>query len=125
HHQIDKAVARRAEVINGDRIRMPKAPRRLAFALKPAQPFSVAAHFWRQHLNRDAIAEQDVPRAIYRAHATPTEQSVNLILSVENAADKRVRIFFQHLAVFGTEADIVVVLAIAGGTKLHEISTVV
>src|SRR5438309_8171501 len=98
---------------------MTKTARRLAFALKPAQPFSVAAHFRREHFDRDAIAEQNVPREIHGAHAAASQQGFNLILAVEDAADESLRIFLKHFAVFGTEAYVVVVLAIAGGTKLH------
>src|SRR5437899_1025509 len=98
---------------------MPKASRGLTFALKAAQPFRVAAHLRRQHFNCHAIAQQDVARAIHCAHAASPEQCFNLILTVENAADERLWIFLQHFAVFGTEAYVVVVLAITGGTKLH------
>src|ERR1041385_1900410 len=99
---------------------MTKTARRLAFALEPPQPFGVAAHFRWQHLDRDAITEQDMARAIHRAHAATTEQCFDLILAIKHTTDERVGIFFQHLAVFGAEAYVVVVLVSAGGTKLHE-----
>jgi hypothetical protein len=87
--------------------------------LKTTQPFSVAAHFRRQHFDCDAIPEQNVPRTIDRAHATAPEQRFNLILAIEGTTDERVRIFLQDFAVSGTKTYVVVVLVIAGGTKLH------
>src|SRR5882724_10244661 len=98
---------------------MTKAAGRLTFALKAAQPFSVAAHFRRQQLNGDAIAEQNVPRAIDRAHSTFAQQSFDLVLAVELLADQRRRIFFQYLAIGGAEAQSVVIFSVAGRAVLH------
>src|SRR5438067_2165892 len=98
---------------------MTKSPRGLAFALKSAQPFGVAAHFWRQNFDRDAIAEQDMTRAIDGAHSTFAQHGFDLVLAVECSADERRRIFFENLAVFRAEANAVVEFFVASGAVLH------
>src|SRR5207248_7181344 len=95
------------------------AARRLTLALKTTQPLGIAAHFRREQLDGDTIAEQNVTRAIDRAHAAFAQQRFDLVLAVENRADKTGRIFLQHFAVFGTEAQVVVELIIAGWAVLH------
>ncbi len=88
---------------------MTKASRRLAFALKTTQPFRVAAHLWRQQLDRHAIAEQDVARAIDRAHPAFAQQGLDLILAVEHGADERLE----------TKAQAIVKLFLADRAVLH------
>src|SRR4051812_40747482 len=98
---------------------MTKAAGGLAFALKAAQPFGVAAHLRRQYLNRDPIAQQNVARAKNGAHAAFAQQSFDLILAVEDLADERAGILFQDFAVLWTEADAVVEFFVADGTEFH------
>src|SRR5436189_333570 len=64
HDEVDRAVARSAQIVNSDGVGMTKATRSLAFALKTPQPFSVAAHFGRQKFDGNAIAQQNVTCAI-------------------------------------------------------------
>jgi formyltetrahydrofolate hydrolase len=87
---------------------MSKAARRLAFALKAAQPFGVTAHFRRQDFDRNPVTEQNVTRAIDCAHAALPQQRFDLVLTVEGFAHERAGIFFQHLAVFRAETYAVV-----------------
>src|ERR1700730_7591665 len=98
---------------------MTKAPRRLTFALKAAQPFGVAAHFRRQQLDGHAIAEQNVPRAIDRAHAAFAEKGFDLILAVQSTTDQRRRIFFQDFAVLPAEANTVIEFFVTERAVLH------
>src|ERR1051326_1049162 len=98
---------------------MAKAARCLSFALKAAQPFGVAAHFRRQHLDRHAIAQQNVPRTIDSAHSAFAEHAFNLILTVENTPYQRRRILFQDLAVLWTKAQTVVKFFFADLAVLH------
>ena len=86
HDQINCSIARRTQVINGHGVVMTKAARGLAFALKTAEPFSVTAHLWRQDFDRDAIAEQNVARAIDRTHTAFAQQGFDLILPIQNLA---------------------------------------
>src|SRR5438445_2842133 len=98
---------------------MAKTTRRLPFALKAAQPFSVTPHLWRKHLDRDAIAQQDVARQINGAHTTFAQNGFDLVLAVQHLADERGRIFFQHLAVVRAKAYAVVEFFVAGRAVLH------
>src|SRR6185369_2403925 len=102
---------------------MTKAARRLAFALKATEPLGIAAHFGREKFDGDAIAEQDVARAIDSAHAAFAEQVLDLVLAVEDATHERIRIFLEDLAVFRTKAEVIVVLVVAGRAELHACSS--
>ena len=88
HHEIDRAVAGRAQIVNCNRIRVAKTPRGLALALEAAQPFCVTAHFRWQDLNCNAIAQQNVPRAINRAHPAFAQHAFDLILAVEHGPNQ-------------------------------------
>src|SRR5258708_29938330 len=98
---------------------MAKAPRRLPFPLKATQPFSVAAHFGRQDFDGDAVAEQNVARAIDGAHAAFAEDGFDLILAVERGPYERRRIFFEDFAVFLAKAQAVVKFFLADRAVLH------
>jgi len=119
HHEIDRAVAGSAQIVNCNRIRVAKASRRLALALEAAQPFGIAAHLRRQDFNRDAIAEQNVPRAIDRAHPPFAQHAFDLILAVEHAADQGRRIFFQNFTVLRAKAHRVIEFFVADRAVLH------
>src|SRR5205807_3191140 len=119
HHEIDRAVGRRAQIVNRDCVRMTKAARSLTFTLKATQPFSVAAHFRRQNFDGNAITEQDVTRTIDGAHSAFTQQGFDLILTVKRLADKRTRIFFEYLAIRRAEAHAVVEFFVADRAVLH------
>src|ERR1044072_5270973 len=98
---------------------MAKPARRLAFALKAAQPFGVAAHFRRQQLDCDPITQQNVPRAINGAHPTFSQNALNLVLAVEHSSDYRGGILFQNFSVVGTEANAIFEFLFAGQAKFH------
>ena len=88
HHEIDRAVAGRAQIVNRNCIRMAKTARGLALALKTTQPLSVATHFRRQDFDGHTIAKQDVPRTIDRAHPAFAQHAFDLILAVEHGPDQ-------------------------------------
>src|SRR5712692_4588129 len=119
HDQVDRAIARGAEIVDRDRVGMTKAPRRLAFALKTTQPFGVAAHLWRQDLDRDAVAQQDMARAIDGAHAAFAQHGLDLVLAIKRGADERRWIFFENFAVLRAKAQAVVKLFFADRAVLH------
>src|SRR5437870_4484371 len=99
---------------------MTKAAGRLSFALKAAQPFGVAAHLWREQLDRDSIAEQDVARFIDGAHTTLAQQGLDLVLAIQHCTNERSSIFFQNFAVLWTEAERVVKFVLADRAVLHQ-----
>src|SRR5688572_6987554 len=98
---------------------MTKATRRLTFTPESSQPFGVVSDLGRQHFDRDAIAEQDMARAINCSHAAFAEQRLHLVLPVEHGVDDRRWIGLQHLAINRTEADAVVVFRFAGSAVFH------
>ena len=91
----------------------------LALALEAAQPFRVRAHFGAQHLDDDAVAQQDVARAMERAHAAARDEGLDLVLPVEHLADLERRRVFEHRAVIWTETRRAFKSAAALGTEFH------
>src|SRR6476661_6779670 len=93
---------------------MAKTARGLAFASEATQPFGVIAHFRGKHFDRDAIAEQDVARAIDGSHAAFAQERFHLVLAVEHGIDDRCGIGFEYFPVNRTEAHAVVIFCFAG-----------
>ncbi len=98
---------------------MAKTPRGLTFAPEASQPFRVCSDLRRKNFDSDAIAEQDVTRAINRSHSTFAQQRFHLVLAVEHGVDERSRVGLQHFAVNRTEAHAVVVFCLAERTVFH------
>ena len=98
---------------------MAKATGRLTFTPEPSQPFGVVPDLGRENLDGDAIAEQDVARAINRSHAAFAEQRLHLVLPVEHCIDDRRGVGLQDLAINRTEAHAIVVFCFAGSAVFH------
>ena len=94
HHHVDQTVARRAQIIDGDGVRMTEAARGLAFTTKAAQPLRIVAHLRREDFDRHLIAEQDVARTIDRAHSAFADQRLDVILTVEDGINNVRRVVF-------------------------------
>src|SRR6266508_193765 len=88
HHEIDRALAGGAQIVNCNCIRMSKTASSLPLALKTAQPFSIAAHFRRQDFDRDAIAEQNVTCTIDGTHSAFAQHAFDLILAIKHGPDQ-------------------------------------
>src|SRR5512145_1328613 len=87
HHHVDSAVASRAEVVNGDGIRVSKASRCLTLAAKTSQPLCVCADLGRKDLDCYSIPKEDVPRTINSAHSSFAEHGFDLILPIQDCTD--------------------------------------
>src|SRR2546421_5664512 len=98
---------------------MTEAARGLALALEAAQPFRVRAHFGAQHLDDDAVAQQDVARTMERAHAAARDEGFDVVLPVEHLPDLEWRRVFEHRAVVRAEARRALESAAALGTEFH------
>jgi hypothetical protein len=96
-----------------------EAARGAPLALEAAQPFGVAAHLRLERFDDDAVAQQDVPPAIDRAHAAAREEGFNLVLPVEHLPDHFRREIFQHFAVTLAEFHRLIVTVAALRTSFH------
>src|SRR3569832_1477312 len=98
---------------------MAETPRCLAFTSKSSEPLGVGPDFGRKDFDSDAIAEQDVARAIDCSHAAFAKQRFHLVLAVEHGVDDGSRIDLQNLAINRTEGYAIVVFCFAGSAVFH------
>src|ERR687883_1027940 len=85
------------------RVRMAETTRRLPFPLEALQPLFVATHLDGQNLDRHAITQKLMARAIDCAHPTLRDESFYLVLSVQHAPDHLLMVGAERLAVARAE----------------------
>jgi hypothetical protein len=102
-------------------VRVPEVARRARFAPQPLDGVLVARHLGPQDLDRDVVADEEVARAVDRAHPAAPEALLDRVLAVEDAADERVPALDrpQRHAVVRTEDPPVVELFVADGAAFH------
>src|SRR5205085_6886406 len=108
HDEVDLALPRGAQVIDGNRVRVAEAAGGQSLAPKAAEPMGDAAYLGPQHLDDHDVLQQRVPRPVDLTHAAPPDERLDLILAVEDAPDQDIAAARQRFAVARTEVHLVV-----------------
>src|SRR5258708_2760360 len=119
HHHVDQSFVSGAKIVDGDGVRVAEAARRLAFPAKSPKPFRVRTHLRGKHLYRDAVTQKNMPGAIDGSHPPLAQQSLDLILAVEDGIDHAGGIVFEDFTVKRAKTYVIFVLGVADCAILH------